>query len=264
MASGRRVAGITLKNPAEIDAMRRAGALVAETLQFLRERCRPGVTTAELDRLAYERVTAAGAIPSFLGYPGPTPFPGSICASVNDEIVHGIPGPRALRDGDIITIDLGAILDGWHGDAALTVPVGAPRAEALALLRDTEAALAAGIAAARAGNRLADVTAAIERRARQGGYGVVRHYGGHGIGREMHEPPHVPNLVDRAAGSGPILQPGMTFTIEPMFTTGDPATRVLPDRWTVVTADGSLAAHAEHLVAIVPGGGPPQILTRFG
>lgn len=242
--------------------MRRAGELVAETLDALRAACVPGVTTAELDRIANERLRAVGAIPSFLGYPGPVPFPGSICASVNETIVHGIPTARELRAGDIISIDLGAIVDGWHGDATITVAVGDVSPEASALIADAEAVLAAAIKACRAGNRLGDVTAAIERAARLAGRALVPGFGGHGIGREMHEPPSVPNQSDRGSGSGPALAPGMTFTIEPILTAGGADAVTMPDGWTVVTADGSLAAHVEHTVAIMPVG-DPLLLTRL-
>lgn len=253
---------IVTKSRAELAAMRRAGALVAETLEVLRAACVPGVTTAELDRMAYERVRAAGAMPSFLGYPGPVPFPGSICASVNETIVHGIPTARELRAGDVISIDLGAIVDGWHGDATITVPVGAMSPEASALIADAEAVLAAGIKACQAGNRVGDVTAAIERAARLAGRALVPGFGGHGIGRDMHEAPSIPNLSERGAGSGPTLTAGMTFTVEPILTAGAPDAITMPDGWTVVTADGSLAAHVEHTVAIMPTG-DPLLLTRL-
>lgn len=254
---------IATKSRAELAAMRRAGELVAETLDVLRVACVPGVTTADLDQIAYERVRAAGAIPSFLGYPGPAPFPGSICASVNETIVHGIPTARVLRVGDIISIDFGAIVDGWHGDATITVAVGAVSPEASALIADAEAVLAAGIKACRAGNRVGDVTAAIERAARRAGRALVPGFGGHGVGRDMHEAPSVPNQSERGAGSGPTLLAGMTFTIEPILTTGAGDAVTMPDGWTVVTADGSLAAHVEHTVAIMPDG-DPQLLTRLG
>ncbi|MDP9370985.1 MAG: type I methionyl aminopeptidase [Chloroflexota bacterium] len=255
-----RTPAIVLKDARALEGMRRAGALVAETLATLRGRCVPGVTTAELDDLARRHIEGRGGIPSFLGYPGPTPFPGAICASVNEEVVHGLPGPRPLRDGDIIAIDVGVILDGWHGDAAITVPVGAVGEEALALIRDTEGALAAGIAAARPGNRLSDISAAIERYGRRRGRGIVRECTGHGIGREMHEEPDVPNFVVPGAGSGPVLRPGMTLAIEPIFTAGSAAIEPLADEWTLVTGDGSLAAHAEHTVAITARG--PRVLTQ--
>jgi methionyl aminopeptidase len=255
---------IELKDRTAIEGMRRAGALVAETLALLRARCLPGVTLQELDRLAHDHIVGRGGVPSFLGYPGEVgPFPGSACLSVNETVVHGLPGPYALRDGDIISIDIGAILDGWHGDAAITVPVGTVSAEAAQLIADTEAALAAAIAVARAGNRLADVSAAVERYGRRRGYGILREYTGHGIGREMHEAPTVPSVVMRGQGSGPTLRPGMTFTIEPIFTLGTDEAVQLPDGWTVVTADGSLAAHAEHTIAITARG-PAQILTQMG
>ncbi len=256
-----RTPAIVLKDARALEGMRRAGALVAETLATLRGRCVPGVTTAELDDLARQHIEGRGGIPSFLGYPGPTPFPGAICASVNEEVVHGLPGPRPLRDGDIIAIDVGVILDGWHGDAAITVPVSAAGEAALALIRDTEGALAAGLAAARAGNRLSDISAAIERYGRRRGRGIVRECTGHGIGREMHEEPDVPNVVVPGAGSGPILRPGMTLAIEPIFTAGSPEIAPRPDGWTLVTVDGSPAAHAEHTVAIAARG-PARILTQ--
>lgn len=255
---------ILLKDRAAITGMRRAGALVAETLALLRERCVPGATTADLDRFAREFLAGRGAVPSFLGYPGPGgDFPGAICASVNEVIVHGIPGPRALRDGDIVSIDVGAILDGWHGDAAITVPVGAVSEAAQRLIADTEAALRAAIAVARAGNRVVDISATIERFGRRRGYGIIEEYTGHGIGREMHEAPTVRNVVVRGEGSGPTLRPGMTFTIEPIFTLGAAEVVELPDGWTTVTADGTLAAHVEHTLAITPHG-PPLILTQCG
>ncbi|HEY8599457.1 MAG TPA: type I methionyl aminopeptidase [Thermomicrobiales bacterium] len=252
---------IMLKDRAALEGMRHAGALVAETLGLLRAHCLPGVTTAALDRLAHDFIVGRGGIPSFLGYPGSTPFPGSVCASINETIVHGLPGPRALQDGDIISLDVGAILDGWHGDAAITVPIGAVTAERVRLVADTEGALAAAIAVARAGNRLADVSAAIERYGRQRGYGIVQEYTGHGIGREMHEAPNVPNVVVRGGGSGPILRPGMTFTIEPIFTLGSAEWVEMPDGWTTVTRDGSVAAHSEHTIAITPRGAA-EILTQ--
>ena len=255
---------IILKDRAAIAGMRRAGALVAETLALLRERCVPGVTTAELDLVAREFLAAHNAIPSFLDYPGPGgSFPGAICASINEVIVHGIPGPRELREGDIISIDVGAILDGWHGDAAITVPVGAVAGPVAQLIADAEGALKTAIGVARAGNRLIDVSAAIERYGRRRGYGILVEYTGHGIGREMHEAPTVRNVVVRGEGSGPMLRPGMTFTIEPIFTLGTSESVELPDGWTTVTADGSLAAHVEHTIAITPQG-PPQILTLSG
>lgn len=255
---------IILKDRAAIAGLRRAGALVAETLALLRARCLPGVTTRELDRAARDFLASRGATPSFLGYPGPNGFfPGNICASVNEVIVHGIPGERALREGDIISLDVGAILDGWHGDAAITVPIGAVAPAAARLIADAEAALRAAIGVARAGNRLIDISATIERFGRRRGYGIIEEYTGHGIGREMHEAPTVRNIVVRGEGSGPVLRPGMTFTIEPIFTLGASEAVELADGWTTVTTDGSLAAHAEHTIAITPQGAP-LILTQGG
>ena len=194
---------IVLKDQAALEGMRQAGQLVAETLALLRGLVAPGVTTALLDERAQEYIVARGGIPSFLGYPGPTPFPGAICTSVNDTVVHGIPGARALVEGDIISLDVGAILDGWHGDAAITVPVGAVTDEVQRLIADTEGALAAAIAVAKPGNRLVDVSAAVARYGQRRGYGIVREFTGHGIGREMHEAPSVPNVIVRGGGSGP-------------------------------------------------------------
>ena len=243
--------------------MRRAGALVASTLALLRARCAPGVTTAELDTLAREHITSLSGVPSFLGYPGPTPYPGAICASINDEVVHGIPGSRQFQEGDIVTLDVGAVLDGWHGDAAITVAIGQVSAPAARLIAATEAALAAGIVVARAGNRLGDISAAIERVARQGGYEIVpgspatasagrctkrRRYGTMST---------VSSAADRACA------PGMTFTIEPIFTLGSAETETLPDGWTTRTRDRGLAAHAEHTLAVVAHG-PALVLTQQG
>ncbi len=242
---------MTIKNEGEVGRMREAGRLVAAIHARISEAIEPGVTTGELDAIARETLAEAGARSSFLGYPGPPgapPFPGNICASVNDEIVHGIPGRRVLRDGDIIAVDVGAILGGFHGDSAWTYPVGTVSDEAAALLRATEAALEAAVAQARAGNRLGAVGHAVERYAQEHGYGLVRDYGGHGIGRDMHEDPHVPNHGDPLRGT--LLRPGVTLAIEPMLTTGGGESRVLGDEWTVVTSDGSWAAHFEHTVVV--------------
>jgi methionyl aminopeptidase len=251
---------IVLKDRAALQGMRRAGQLVAETLALLRDLVAPGVTTATLDQRAHEHIAARGGVPSFLGYPGPTPFPGAICTSVNETIVHGIPGARPLVAGDIISLDVGAILDGWHGDAAITVAVGAVGAAEQRLIADTERALAAAIAVARPGNRLADVSAAVARYGERWGYGIVREFTGHGIGREMHEAPSVPNVIVRGMGSGPTLRAGMTFTIEPIFTLGTADWIAREDGWTIVTADGCPAAHAEHTIAVTARGA--EILTR--
>nr|AYF61050.1 methionine aminopeptidase 1 [uncultured Frankia sp.] len=238
--------------------MRVAGLLVAKTLARLREAVAPGVTTADLDALAEQTIRADGGIPSFKGYAQP-PYPASICSSVNDEVVHAIPSKkRVLRDGDIISIDCGAIVDGWHGDAAITVPVGEVPPEVHAMIEACEGALWAGLAAAQLGGRLTDISNAVERYVRPHGYGIVDHYGGHGIGTEMHQPPHVLNYG--RPGRGIKLVEGLALAIEPMITMGKPDTRVLADDWTVATSDGSLAAHTEHSVAITPRG--PWVLTE--
>lgn len=245
---------ITLKSVREIERMRAAGAVVAETLDLMRHTVRPGVTTAELDRVAHTLIASHGAVPSFLGYHG---FPASICTSVNEEIVHGIPGPRALHEGDIVSVDVGAILHGYHADAAVTLPVGQISDAAQRLIATAEGAFQAGLAQAVAGHRLGDISAAIQAYAEERGFGLVREYSGHGIGREMHEEPTVPNIG--RAGTGMRLRVGMTLAIEPMLTLGLPDTEVLEDRWTVVTADRSLAAHYEHTVLI--GADGPVLLT---
>jgi methionyl aminopeptidase len=247
--------GITIKTPAQIAAMRRSGRLVARTLAEVGAAAKPGATTLDLDRLAERIIRSAGGVPSFKGYNG---FPGSVCASVNDEIVHGIPGKRTLREGDILSLDIGAILDGWHGDSAVSVAVGGVSAEAERLMRAGQESLQAGIAAAKPNGRLTDIGAAIEACAARYGFGIVREYVGHGIGRKMHEPPQVVNYGP--AGQGPVLRPGMTLAIEPMLNAGGEETRVLGDKWTVVTADGSLSVHFEHTVVITEDG--VDVLTR--
>jgi methionyl aminopeptidase len=252
---------ITLKSAAEINKMRRAGRIVAEVLERMRERVAPGVTTTELDELAEAVILGYNAIPSFKGYPpgGAHPFPASICTSVNEELVHGIPGPRVLREGDIISIDVGAVLDGYHGDAAITLPVGGISPEVQRLLEVTEGALYAGIAAARAGNRSGDISAAIQSYVESRGYNVVREYTGHGIGREMHEDPQVPNYGQ--PGKGVRLRKGMTIALEPMVLAGDSCVKVLDDHWTVVSCDGELTAHFEHDIVITDG--DAEILSRL-
>jgi methionyl aminopeptidase len=248
---------IQIKTAHEIELMRGAGLVVAGAIAAVRAAVRPGVSTGELDAIAEDHIRTAGAVPSFLGYHG---FTGSICASINNEIVHGIPDPeRTLAEGDNISIDCGAILQGWHGDSAVTVTVGPPSAEDAALIDVTERSMWAGLARAVAGGRLTDISAAVERVvvAEEHPYGIVDHYGGHGIGTEMHQDPHVLNYG--RPGRGPKLVPGLALAIEPMVTVGDPATVELEDGWTVVTKDGSRAAHFEHTVAITPEG--PWVLT---
>ncbi len=249
---------IITKSKTEREEMRAAGALVAEILEVLTRAVRPGVTTAELDALAARELKRRGATSNFKGYHGGLYFPGTICASVNEEVVHGIPGPRVLKEGDIISIDFGAVYNGWNGDSATTVPVGKISSEAERLLRVTREALQQGIAQARPGNRVQDIGRAVQRYVEGAGFSVVRQYVGHGIGREMHEEPQVPNYVDEHQRN-PQLLPGMVIAIEPMVNAGRAATRVLADKWTVVTADGSLSAHFEHTVAITEG--EPDILT---
>jgi methionyl aminopeptidase len=244
---------LEIKTPEQIGLMRRAGLLVGETLELLRGAARPGVTTAELDALAEENIRSRGGVPSFLGY-GYPPFPASICASVNDEVVHGIPGPRRLADGDVISIDCGAIVEGWHGDAAITVAIGDVPPEVTELLRVTDDALWAGIAAARLSGRVSDISRAVETTVRErGAYGVLEDYVGHGIGSQMHMAPNVPNVVRRGE-RGPRLVVGMALAVEPMVTLGSHETDVLDDDWTVVTVDGSVAAHFEHTFTLTPDG----------
>jgi methionyl aminopeptidase len=249
---------IEIKTPEQIAVMREAGLVVARTLRVLAAAVRPGVTTAELDAIAEAEIRTAGATPSFKGYHG---YPATICTSVNEEIVHGIPSPRrSLADGDINSIDCGAIVGGWHGDAALTVGVGAISAADAALLEACETALWHGLAQARAGRRLGDISHAVETSVdRSGRYGLVEEYTGHGIGSAMHMDPPVPN--HGRAGRGPRLRPGMALAIEPMVMLGGAETVLLDDDWTVVTADGSRAAHFEHTVAITSNG--PRILTKL-
>ena len=252
---------VMLKTAEQIATMRRAGAVVAAVLRVTRDAVRPGVSTAELDALAAKELARAGAGSNFLHYGNP-PYPAVICTSINHEIVHGIPSrKRILREGDIVGIDAGAIIDGWHADAAITVGVGRVSPQAAKLIAVTEAALRAGVAAAQPGRRVGDIGAAIQRVAEGNGFSVVRQYGGHGIGRQMHEDaPFVPNWGDPDRGL-PIRE-GLTVAIEPMINLGGPDTRLQPDQWTVVTADGSLSAHFEHTIAVRSGG--PEILTVEG
>ncbi|HET9493226.1 MAG TPA: type I methionyl aminopeptidase [Chloroflexia bacterium] len=251
---------IQLKSQDQIELMRIAGRILAQTLQRVSEHVRPGVTTLELDEIAYEFIKSQGAIPTFKGYhphPSLPPFPGTLCTSVNEEIVHGIPSDRKLKEGDIITIDCGVIYRGWQGDSAVTVAVGKIKPELEKLLKTTQESLAAGIAQAKAGNRLGDISHAIEEKIRAGGYGAPREYGGHGIGRRLWEEPSVPN--HGRAGTGVPLRPGMVIAIEPMLNLGGDETETLDDMWTVVTRDRKPSAHFEHTVAITKNG--PDILT---
>jgi methionyl aminopeptidase len=250
---------VTLKNRNELDLMRHAGRIVGECHLLLRDAVRPGVTTAQLNGLVHEYITRQGGVPSFLGYPGPTPYPAATCISVNEQIVHGIPGPRVLREGDIVSIDIGVIWKGYHGDSAWSYPVGRVSKAAQDLLDVTEHTLYHALEFARAGGRLGDISHAIQSYAEGRGYGVIRKYISHGVGRAMHEDPQIKNYGE--AGKGMLLRPGMTFAIEPMIARGHYDTRELADGWTVVTADGSLAAHFEHSIAISEHGGP-EILTR--
>jgi len=245
---------ITRKTPEQIDRMRKAGRLVGHTLSTLVEAVRPGATLLELDAQAERVIRAGGGIPSFLGYHG---FPATLCLSPNDWIVHGIPNGYVLQEGDILSIDCGAIVEGWHGDAAVTVPVGQVDDAARRLIETTERAMWAGIVQVRAGNRLSDIGHAVEKVAAAPGYGVVREYVGHGIGTRMHEEPQVPNYG--RPGRGLRLEAGLVLAIEPMVNEGGPSSRVLDDGWTVVTLDGSRSAHFEHTVAITPEG--PEVLT---
>jgi methionyl aminopeptidase len=237
------------KSPEEIAVMRAAGEIVMRALDALEEALAPGITTAELDRIAEEVITSAGATPSFKGYKG---FPASICTSPNDVIVHGIPDDHELADGDIIALDVGALYEGFHADSAWSYAVGEPSEEARNLLKVTEESLNAAIAMCRSGNRIGDLGHAVEMVASDAGYSVVREYVGHGVGRALHEDPPIPNYGP--PGRREILSPGMTLAVEPMVNAGGPETAILADRWTVVTADGSLSAHFEHTVAITPEG----------
>ena len=245
-----------LKKPEEFEVMRAAGLVVADTLQLLRDSMKAGMTTADLDAIARDSIAAAGATPSFLGYHG---YPAVICTSVNEEIVHGIPGDRVINEGDVVSIDCGAIVDGWHGDAAFSMIVGEASDEVRRLLEVTEAALTSGIEQAVVGGRLSDIGHAIEAHVRASGdYGIVEEYVGHGIGTSMHMEPSVPNYGQ--PGHGPKLVEGMALAIEPMVNLGGRHTKTLDDEWTVVTLDGSWSAHFEHTIAITADG--PRVLTR--
>jgi methionyl aminopeptidase len=257
----RRYEGIYVKSADEIAAMKQAGKIVAAILAKMANRVEPGLKTKELDVIAERELVRLGAESSFKGYHG---YPATVCVSINDEIVHGIPGERALHEGDIVSIDFGAIYDGFHGDAALTVPCGRVSHEALKLIEATRGALKKAISAARDGARLGDISAAVESHAAAHGFSVVREYTGHGIGRKMHEDPQIPNCTEPPyglkAGTGPLLKKGMTLALEPMLTAGSWRTRVATDNWTVHTADGKLSAHFEHTIAI--NSTEPEVLTR--
>jgi methionyl aminopeptidase len=251
--------GVTVKTPDQVARMRDAGLVVGRTLERLAAAVAPGITTGQLDAIAEQSIRDQDATPSFLGYHG---FPGSICASVGAEVVHGIPRPdRVLAEGELISIDCGAILQGWHGDAAITVAVGECDPELLRLSEVTERAMWAGMAAAVDGGRLSDIGHAVESVVRPHGYGLVEGYTGHGIGTSMHEPPYVPNTAPEGPGRGMELEPGIVLAVEPMVTLGSPDTTELDDDWTVVTLDGRTAAHWEHTVAVTPDG--PWVLTAL-
>ncbi len=247
---------IILKTPAEIEIMAEVSRVVAEVLEIVRKEVRPGISTDDLDRLAEKEIRARGAIPAFKGYRN---YPKTLCASVNEQVVHGIPSGRKLKDGDIIGLDLGAIVGGFYGDSAVTVAVGLVPKKIAALVQVTEESLYLGIEQAVVGNRLMDISHAVQRHIESAGYAVVTEFVGHGIGRQLHEEPQVPNYGK--PGQGPRLQSGMVLAIEPMVNMGGSAVRVLEDRWTAVTADGSLSAHFEHTIAIQPSG-PARILSR--
>jgi methionyl aminopeptidase len=251
---------VTLKSSKELEKMRRAGRVVAECHALVQAAVRPGVTTGDLDRIVADHLQKRGAKSPFLHYraPGAPPFPGTICTSVNEVIVHGIPGKRMLHEGDIISVDIGAILDGYVGDSAWTYGVGQISGGARRLLEVTEACLGAALRQARAGNRLGDISHAIQHHAEANGFGVVRKYISHGVGRKLHEDPEIRNYGD--PGKGMLLRPGMTMAIEPMITAGSYESVELDDGWTVVTIDGKLSAHFEHTIAITPED-EPEIMT---
>lgn len=251
---------IRIKTRREIEAMRVAGAHVAEILLELRDLAQPGVTTRELDEHARRAIRKRNLESSFLGY-GPhglPPYPAVLCVSVNEEVVHGIPGRRELKEGDVLSLDFGISYEGYHGDSALTIPVGPVSPDVARLISTTQESLDLGIEKMVPGNRLSDIGHAVQERVESDGFSVVRQFVGHGIGREMHEPPQIPNYGP--AGRGPRLKPGMVFAIEPMVTAGEADVRILDDEWTAVTADGSLAAHFEHTILVTED--RPQVLTR--
>jgi methionyl aminopeptidase len=245
---------IICKSPAEIERLRRSGRMASGLLEELRERVQPGVSTLEMEKYIERRIAQLGARSAFKGYRG---YPCCLCASVNSEVIHGIPSERCLKRGDILSLDLGVVFDGYYGDSAITVPVGEIPESTQRLLRVTQEALQLAIDQARLGNRLGDVSAAVQRHVEENGYSVVREFVGHGIGRQLHEEPQIPNFGK--PGHGPVLKQGMVLAIEPMVNAGGPAVRVLADNWTAVTVDGTLSAHFEHMVAVSRNG--PDILT---
>lgn len=249
---------IVLKAPWELSLLRRSNRLVAETLSALAQRVKPGVITLELDRFAEAYLLAQGAKPAFKGYRN---YPFTLCTSINEQVVHGLPSDRKLEEGDILSLDMGAIVEGYYGDSAITVPVGRISAEAERLLRVTRECLDRAVAAARNGACLMDISGAVQAHAEANGFSIVRVFVGHGIGKELHEAPQIPNFVDPGRGRGPMLKPGMVLAIEPMVNAGGPEVRVLPDQWTAVTADGSLSAHFEHTVAVTENG--TEVLTAL-
>jgi methionyl aminopeptidase len=248
---------IVRKSTQELERMARAGEIVAETLALLGRHISPGTTTGELDRIADEFIRSRGGTPTFKGYRGPYPYPASICTSPNDVVVHGIPDGYELKEGDVLSVDVGVTLEGYVADSAFTFPVGEIDAEAERLLEVCEAALQAGIEQAQAGGKLTDISHAVQRVTEDAGFSVVKSLVGHGVGRAMHEDPQIPNYGE--PGRGPTLAPGMTLAIEPMINAGGEEVVVRPDQWTIATADGSLSAHFEHTVAVTDDG--PRILT---
>ncbi len=245
---------IICKSPAEIERLRRSARMVRGLLEELRDRAQPGTTTLDLEKYIERRIAQLGARPAFKGYRG---YPCCLCTSVNSEVIHGIPSQRSLKRGDILSLDMGVVVDGYYGDSAITVPVGEISESTQRLLRVTQESLQLAIDQARLGNRLGDICSTVQRYVEQNGYSVVREFVGHGIGRQLHEEPQVPNYGE--PGHGPVLKPGMVLAIEPMVNAGGAAVRVLADNWTAVTADGALSAHFEHMVAITRNG--PDILT---
>jgi len=243
---------IVIKSPEEIGLMRQSGSILSEMLQELRGVVRPGIKTREIDEFVVAGMRRRGVVASFKGYGG---YPASVCVSINDEIVHGIPGSRTVEEGDIVSLDLGVYREGFHTDAAITVVAGKAAPEAARLVRVTEECLAKGIEQARPGNRVGDISVAIQRHVEAQGFSIVREYTGHGVGRDLHEEPQIPNF---AYGKGPLLRKGMALAIEPMVNVGGWKTRVAPDKWTVLTADGSLSAHFEHTIAVTDG--DPEVL----